>query len=182
MSNTTLSLALRIAQLIAENSEKEMRSAINLLRAHGAQSDLLNLLACEPVGPHLSEDASLKSGPSTPRNSLENTTSLAVLQLRDRDPEKYRLLAEFDKLVRRGQALVTHEDLRRFGEHVSKNFQPRKSRKDTIGHLLATMAEKSLSDIEQLIDFATSFGVAGDTDEYQRLAQFLIKGKGSNPL
>lgn len=174
MTRSNLSLALQIAQLIEENSEKEIRSAVNLLQTHGVGSDLLEFLA------HRNTRSAAPKGradSASARPSLENTTSLAVLQLREIDPDKYRLLSEFDKMVRRGQVLTTLEDLKRFGEKISKDFQPRKSRKDTIGHLLSTMAERPLSDIEKLVEFAAQFDVVGDADQYQRLAQFLIKGK-----
>lgn len=172
MSSTPLALALRIALLLEEHSERELQSAVKLIRERGSKSALLDLLSGER------EQSPLKSkGPPTPGRPIEETTSLAVLQLREVDQDKYRLLSEFDKMVRRGQVLATLEDLKRFGERISKDFQPRKSRKDTIGHLLATMAEKPLTEIERLVEFAASFGVAGDTDEYQRLAQFLIKGR-----
>jgi len=172
MSSTPLALALRIALLLEEHSERELQSAVKLLRERGSKSALLNLLSAER------ESTPPKSkGTTAPSRPIEETTSLAVLQLREVDQDKYRLLSEFDKMVRRGQVLATLEDLKRFGERISKDFQPRKSRKDTIGHLVATMAEKPLTEIERLVEFAASFGVAGDTDEYQRLAQFLIKGR-----
>jgi hypothetical protein len=172
MSSTSLALALRIALLLEEHSERELQSAVKLLRERGSKSSLLDLLSGER------EQTPPKSkGPTTPGRPIEETTSLAVLQLREIDQDKYRLLSEFDKMVRRGQVLATLEDLKRFGERISKDFQPRKSRKDTIGHLVATMAERPLTEIERLVEFAASFGVAGDTDEYQRLAQFLIKGR-----
>jgi hypothetical protein len=174
MTHSNLSLALQIAQLIAENTERELRSAINLLQAHGVGSDLLQFLAHHNTG---SAAPKGNANSANTRPSLEGTTSLAVLQLREKDPEKYRLLYEFDKIVRRGEVLATHENLKRFGEKISKDFQPRKSRKDTIGHLLSIMSERPLGDIEKLVEFAASFDVAGNTDQYQRLAQFLIKGK-----
>lgn len=175
MSKSPLALALRIALLLEEHSERELQSAVVLLRERGSKSALLDLLLAER------ESTPPKSkGATNPSRTIEDTTSLAVLQLREIDQDKHRLLSEFDKMVRRGQVLATLEDLKRFGERISKDFQPRKSRKDTIGHLIATMAEKPLTEIERLVDFAASFGLAGDTDEYQKLAQFIIKGPRSN--
>ncbi len=172
MNSTPLALALRIALLLEEHSERELQAAVKLLRERGSRSVLLDLLS------GMNESTPPKSkGQTSSSRPIEETTSLAVLQLREADPEKYRLLSEFDKMVRRGQVLPTLEDLKRFGERISKDFQPRKSRKDTIGHLMATMAERPLKDIERLMEFGASFGGAGDTDEYQRLAQFLIKGR-----
>lgn len=42
---------------------------------------------------------------------------------------------------------------------------------------MSVLANHSVKDIEELIEFSASFGVAGNTDEYQRLAHYLIKGK-----
>lgn len=174
MKSTPLSLALRIAQLLEEYSEDELREAVSLLRKHRAKSELLSYLMHRKA-----DNRTLR--PKRQRDpvlaSLSETNSRAVLQLRDSDPDKFRLLSEFDLMVRRGQILPRLEDLKRFGERISKEFQPRKSRKETIGVLLSTIAERPLRDIEKLIEFAATFGIAGDTDEYQRLAKFLIKGR-----
>lgn len=175
MSSTPLALALRIALLLEEHSERELQSAVKLLRERGTRSGLLDFLSGErePAPPK----SKIQTSPIRP---IEETTSQAVLQLQETDPDKYRLLSEFDKMVRGGQVLATLDDLKRFGERISKDFRPRKSRKDTISHLVANMAERPLTDIERLMEFAASFGVAGDTDEYQRLAQFLIKGQSKS--
>jgi hypothetical protein len=174
MNSTTLSLALRIAQLMEDHSKTELQEAISLLEKHGHRSELLDYLAQQKTN---SRASGAKRKPENTRPRLEDTTSRAVLRLRDSAPDKFRLLSEFDLMVRRGQVLATHEDLKRFGERISKEFRPRKSRKETIGVLLATLAECPLPEIEKLIEFAVTFGVAGNTDEYQRLAQFIIKGR-----
>lgn len=173
MKSTTLSLALRIAQLIEEHSEAELLEAISLLEGHGLRSELLDYLAQRRSD---SRASGSKRKPGSTHQSLEDSTSRAVLRLRDSDPDKFRLLSEFDLMVRRGQVLATLEDLKRFGEHISKDFQPRKSRKETIGVLLSTLAERSLPEIEKLMEVAATFGVAGNA-AYQRLSQFLIKGR-----
>lgn len=176
MSSSTYALALRIALLIEENSDRELQAATKLLRERGVKSGLLDFLEQRNrTSIEKPRDATFKS-----RNA-DDTTSLAVSQIRELDPEKYRLLSEFDRMIRHGQVLITHEALRRFGERISKEFQPRKSRKDTISPLMAVIAERPLEEIERLIEFAASFGISGDTDEYQRLAQFLIKGREKTP-
>ena len=174
MKPTSLSLALRIAQLLEEFSKAELQEAVSLLETHGLRSQLLDYLAHRKAE---SRTLRPKRQPDRTPRKLEDTTSRAVLRLRDSDPDKFRLLSEFDLMVRRGQVLSTLEDLKRFGERISKDFQPRKSRKETIAALLSTLAERPLTEIEQLVEFAATFGVVGDTDEYQRLAQFLIKGR-----
>lgn len=175
MTKSIKSIALQIAQLLEDHTDRELQEAVKLLHEHGYSSTLLAYLAGErEAAPRLKQR---DSGTSTTK-PIHEMTSRAVLKLRDEDPEKYTVLSEFDLMVRRGQLLATHEDLRRFGERLSKDFKPRKARKETIGALMVVLADRPLDEIEQLVGFAASFGVAGSTDEYQRLAQFLIKGKG----
>lgn len=174
MSKTTNSLALRIAQILEDHPESEIKKAVELLRQCGWGSDLLVYLAA----PRTRLQKTLPHSFSTKRTkTTQEITSRAVLNLQEKDPEKYRILSEFDSMVRRNQLLPTNEDLRRFGEKVSKSFEPRKSRKETIGALMAVMSERTNRDLEELIEFSASFGVSGATDEYQRLARYLIKGK-----
>lgn len=173
MTTTPLSLALRIAQLIEDYSETEISEAILLLEKHGCRSELLAYVGHRKIKRAI---AKTKRSERPPRN-VEDTNSLTVLNLLESDPDKFRLLSEFDQMVRRGQVLAKHEDMKRFGKRISKDFQPGKSRKATIEVLLRTLAERPLPEIEELMEFVVTFGVAGDTDEYQRLAQFLIKGR-----
>jgi hypothetical protein len=166
-------LALRIAQLLEDHTDREVRDAVQMLREHGYNSTLLEYLA----GDRSTVATSKQRGSRLKAKPIHESTSRAVLRLREADPEKYRLLSDFDVMIRRGQLLPTNEDLRRLGERVSKDFEPGKSRKETISGLMAVLADRPVKEIEQLIEFAASFGVAGDSDEFQRLAQFLITGK-----
>lgn len=175
MTRSPISLALKIAQLIEEYSDREIRDAVGLLQQFGQGEELLRFLSgrrrtAAPSSPSHSAPLKVKS--------LDEITSRAVLKLKDSDPEKFKILSEFDLMVRRGQLLPAHEDLRRFGERVSKNFEPRKARKETISAVMTILADRPVLEIERLIEFAASFGVEGSTDEYQRLARFLIEGKG----
>lgn len=174
MNKSARSIALRIAQLLEEYPDRELQEAVGLLRQHGYSSMLLDYLAGDRNASPRSKQRNSASPTAKP---IREITSRAVLKLKDEDPEKFRILAEFDLMVRRSQLLATHEDLRRFGERISKDFEPRKARKETIGALMAVLAGRPLGEIEHLVQFAASFGVEGNTDEYQRLAQFLIKGK-----
>ena len=177
MSRSINSLALKLAQVLEDHSEKDIRSAVDILKQKGFKSDLLEYMA-EIQG--RAAKPSQKTGvPRKDRNPMVLSNSRAVLRLKDQDPERFKLLSEFDLMVKRGQILASNEDLRRFGERISKSFEPKKSRKDTVSALMVELCDRSLLDIEKLIEFAATLGVAGGTDEYQRLAQFLIKGKGA---
>lgn len=176
MTRSTKSLALRIALLLEDYSEHEINAAVSMLRSQGADSTLLDFMVRESELPSRTRGKESVASP-TPTKSLEKTTSRAVLKLQHGDPDKYRILSEFDLMLRKGRLLSTNENLRRFGERISKDFRPRNSRKDTIGALTAVIADRPLSEIMQLVEFAVSFGVEEGADDYQRLAQFLIKGK-----
>jgi len=178
VNKSTISLALQVAQLLNEHSESEVHDAVELLRKHGYSGALLEYLSGRnlPAKRTNRSDAVL----STPK-SIQEIKSRAVVRLKEKDPKKFQILSEFDSLVKRGQLLPTHEDLRRFGELISKDFEPKKARKETIGSLIAFLAELSVDKIEELVKAAASFGTSGSDDEYQRLARFLIKGKEAVP-
>ena len=147
MTRISESLALRIAQLLVEHTEQELRLAVELLRVHGHDSALLDFLAQDNAK---ALGAKVRGCGATSIKPLHETTSRAVLKLRDNDPETFWILADFDLMVRRGQLLESNEDLRRFGERVSKDFVPRKARRETIGALMAALAERALPDLDQL--------------------------------
>lgn len=172
MSRSTLALALHIARLIEEHSEKDIRAAVSLLEEHGIKSELLTFVARQG---RKSATSSMRSSELPASHTA--ATNRALMHLRESEPEKFHVLSEFDRMIKRGQVLTTAEDLKRFGQQVSKDFQPRKSRKETIGPLIAMLTARPLSELKNLIELATSFGVEGNADEYQRLAEFLIKGK-----
>jgi hypothetical protein len=174
MSTSSLALALRIALLIEEHSEQEIVAAVELLERRGIGSALLEFLLYRRVRP----DVKSASAPTEAHRHKRLQTTRLLRSLRKTDPDKSRMLAEFDELLRRRHVLSTFEDLKRFGERVSKDFRPRKSRKESIPALMAVLAGRSRTELEELIRFAATFGVGGDADEYQRLARFLIQGRG----
>lgn len=181
MKKGTLSLALHLAALIEGHSDDELQSAVNLLKKYGSGESLLDALSRRDGRSIEGSTHPRQTVKSKPNKSSSEIVSRAVLALKEKEPEKYRLLYEFDSLVRREQILPTNEDLRRFGERLSKSFVPKKVRRETISALMTTLASRTTGDIENLIAFAATFGVSGATDEYQRLAQFLIEGKVSSP-
>lgn len=174
MTSSALALALRIAQLIEQHSEKDIRAAIALLETHGIGSPLLDFLALVRTN---ADSPKRKLDYGSPPASVGITNSRAVLQLREADPEKFRLLNELDQMIRYGKILSRFSDLKRFGEEISKAFQPKKSRKETIERIISMLAEHPLPEIEKLIQHATSFGTAGDGDEYQRLSKFILNSR-----
>ena len=67
--------------------------------------------------------------------------------------------------------------LRRFGETVSKNFRPRKARKDNISALMTLLATLPQEEMVKVIEKASKNTAKRNSDGFQELANFLIEGK-----
>lgn len=173
MKKSQQALVLRIALLMEEYSEKELSQAVKTIQAYGRRSALLDLLAPYQFFELTEKVAKKPKGSRRP----EVKESKVVAELKITDPPKARLLDAFEKAVRRGEILKTMEELKRFGERASKNFQARKSRVDSISPLMGILAEGTLDEIKQAINDASSFDKGANDGGYQRLANFLIKGK-----
>lgn len=171
MNKSTFSLALRIALLMEEFSERELREAASLIEARGGGSFLLDYIS----GGSTEKKSRVSKKASGHRKDVIQSKVLSELKLQE--PEKFRLLFEFEAMLRRGAALATFEDVKRFGEQLSKEFVPRKSRKESISPLIALIADRPLNEIRKIIDQGASFDGSANADEYQRLGKFLVKGK-----
>lgn len=171
MTKSTFSVALRIALLIEEFSERELREAASLIEARGGRSFLLDYIS----GSSLQKKRPDSKRAVAPRREVTQSKVLSELKLQE--PEKFGLLSEFEAMLRRGVILPAFEDIKRLGEQLSKKFVPRKSRKESISPLIALIAERSLDEIRKVIDQAASFDGSKNSDEYQRLGKFLVKGK-----
>lgn len=177
MTRTSNSLALQIAQLIEGHSEREVQMAVELLRSHGYGGSLLEYLG--KVSRSERESAPSR-GESRGKKDSVDRVSRSVLILENSDPEKFRMLSEFERQLRSGRLLETPEKLRRFGGYISKALPSRRSRDEMVVSLMSVLAEKPLEENRQLVEFANSLRSASSDDEFQRLAEFLIKGGGTS--
>src|SRR3989442_12298088 len=99
------------------------------------------------------------------------------MQLEHQDRDKYRVLSEFDSLLREGCVLPTVNDIRRLGESLTKDFTARSSRRDSISKLMDVLAAKSLHEITIVVDAVLSNDKLDATkSDYERLADFIITG------
>ncbi|MBZ8132500.1 hypothetical protein CLD20_04360 [Afifella sp. IM 167] len=87
-------------------------------------------------------------------------------------------MREFEKLIQAGEVLKTNEAVRNIGDLTGKKFVVKKSRKESIAALLVVLAESNIEDIRNFIKAAIAPEERVGGDQYQRLADFLIKGKG----
>jgi hypothetical protein len=177
MKNRILQIALKIALLMEEYSEADIVEAVRLLGEKGSSSALFaHLRGCK---------GSSKTTLDSPRKAkrLDAQRSKAVIDLEQKDPEKYRILSESDSLLRQGSVLPRLEDIMRLGEQLSKDFAPKRSRKEAISKLMTLLAQKPIDEIKQIHDsIISSASLDKKKSGYQELAQFIITGKNTQPL
>lgn len=159
--------ALQLLLLQEEFTQSELAEAAAMI-SQEAGSPLIDLLSSK----------TRKKRPDQTRADSKNGHSKAVESLKDSDPERYRLLLEFEQLLRDETLLHTLEEMRRFAVGISKEFQTAKSRKETIPRLmelLKTMPIDVVRDrLGELKDEAESEG--NDKNSFQNLARYLISG------
>jgi hypothetical protein len=166
-------LASRIAAIQRGFSAHEIRAALELLENKGSSSKVLAYL--------LRDDKIATQKPrarSRKRKTIEHERSKAVLDLEHKDPEKYRVLSEFDALLRKGSVLSEVIELKRLGKSLSKDFSTKSSRREAISKLMKVLSKKALPEIQQVV--ANVLSTHQDTDrdsDYYKLAQFIITGK-----
>jgi hypothetical protein len=165
-------VALRIAAIKAEFTEMEIHEAVKLLEDHGSRSELLAYFA------GLRPTSSTNRNRGSKATSIENQRSKAVVELEHQDPDKFQVLSEFDSLIRRSQVFPDLDDIKRLGEKLSKEFEPRNSRRELISKLMALLADRPLDEIREIVKVSLSTSQVDKKDnDYQRLAQFIITGE-----
>ena len=176
MSEKSRVAALRIAQLREEYSPKELADAVSLLKRFGGTSDLLEYLSGNKADVRPGTAGSIRDA-SRVSKPLDQITSRAVKDIADSDPKKHEILKEFDRLLRQGRVFETNSEIRRFGEAVSKEFRSGPTRKDNISALMTVLTSLSLGDLSEVVNDALRKSSSEKADDYQRLAQYLMRGK-----
>lgn len=172
MNSRVSSLARRITAIKKEFSEREIQRAVKLLEKDSSGS---------PLSAYLSNGTKSTTrrakSPGRRKTSLDQR-SRAVLRLQHQDPEKYRVLSEFDSQLRKGRVLPKVNDIRNLGESLTKDFTSRSSRRDSISKLMEILATRSLDEIAEVVDAVLSVDEQdNEKSDYQRLADFIITGK-----
>jgi hypothetical protein len=165
--------ALQILLLVEEFSTEELAAALALVGGQEGE-DLLAFLAraaqCarKPNAPHH------KNGKPTLRGETR-----ALQEIKGTDPLKYGVLRDFEMLVREGQVLQTLDDFRAFGKLLGKEYSPAKSRKESVGRLMAVLSQMDLDSIRAVIA-----RVPTKTQEegtiFRRLANQIMSGPQSS--
>ena len=108
---------------------------------------------------------------------LSDSVSRAVIQLEKVDPEKYKILFEFDQLLRSGKVLKKMEDIRKIMLSIDKSFDVGKSRKDAIPRLIKMFSNMEVDRINQSIDYIlrSDNNLNREDEGYRDLASFIIQ-------
>ncbi len=160
--------ALKLMLLQEEFTKKELDEAAALVSGSEKES-LIELLSTKPAK---------RSEPSDAGRQKGNGLSKVVEDLKETDPQRYQLLAEFEGMLRRETVLPTLEEVRRIGTSASKDFQAAKSRRETIPRLMEVFGTMPIGVLREKLGnvIEESRSTADDDNSYQRLARFLITG------
>lgn len=171
MKSRTLRAALRIALIVEEFSEDEITEAVFLLEKQAHTSNLFS---------YLSNNTSRQDSPLADKQSSTrgfNRTSDAVLAFETSDPEKFELLSRFEFSLQKGKFLSSINEVRKFGESLSKDFPTKGSRKELVNQIIKLLAKYTTQDIKAAIKQAV--GYSSPDESYQQLANFIIAGRSS---
>jgi len=171
MKKRIVQVALEIALLCEKYNEQEILEAVKLIEEVADSSTLLEHLSTK----NMKRSRTKTGGTTRPKKPLHEQRSRAVMELENTDPRKYEVLSEFDYLVRKGNVLPDLDDVRRLGERLSKDFSPRRSRRDAISKLMSLLADRPINKINEIIQESLSDTDIND-DDFQRLAEFIMKG------
>lgn len=170
MSRRARKAALEILLLMEEYSAEDLAEALSLMGGQKGE-DILGFLArMAPVS------SSRPAGPQRRGGGFSVKGETRALQdLKQSDPEKYRILSEFEVRIRQGTILPTLDDFRAFGKVLGKNFNPGKSRRLALGQLMAVLAQMELSALQAAIAKVPA-GSEKSEGAYGRLAEHIIGG------
>jgi hypothetical protein len=175
MNSRVLQIALRLSLIQEEYSERDIAQAVRLLERHGSSSALLEFLASQGSPQRTPRKVSRGKGKTDDLHPPK-----AILELEGKDPEKFELLSEFNKLIRMGNVLPELGDVRRLGERLSKDFAAGGSRRDAVAKLVELMAMRPIQEIRDIVaDALHSPDADKKSTDYQELARFIISGRSA---
>jgi hypothetical protein len=163
--------ALKISLIQEEFTEKEISAAIKLIQGKSDPTTLLRYLNKEQFY------STKKKKQKRTTKPFEEQQSKAVMDLEDKDPEKFMILSKFDMLLRKGVVLKKLDDIKDFANRLSKDFPKVKARRDGISKLMGLLVVMPIDHIKINIEQAISESNSKlESSEYQELAQFIIHG------
>lgn len=160
--------ALKIATLLEEFSPEELAEAATALSYTSTLP--------EPLSDLLHK----KAGSTQKRGAKENSReSKAIQALKETEPRKYELLADFEAKVRRGEVLKNTRRLIQLVSDLGLDAKATTSRQVALGRLMKHLADLPVEHASELI---AMFPEDPDpSDSYRRLATYIHKGYDPGP-
>lgn len=171
MNSNTRKAILKILLLKEEHTKKELTEAVEFI-SNNSEIDLFE---------YLSDNKRNLGIKKTPSKTIVDQTSKAVVELKDKDYEKYKLLKSFDLLVRKGELLPRMDVIKQLGAKFNKEFEAGKSRKEGIPKLMALLASVPIMELKNIITEITDES-GKESSEYAELANYLIHGNANKTL
>ena len=163
--------ALKIAALLEEFSPRELGRAADALSGNTPLPAPLD---------ELLRGAGGRAAGGAPRGQPDRLReSRAVQALKERDPDRHRLLAEFEVLLRRNEVLPRTRDLSDFARDLDIDVGQRARRQDVISKLMARLVELPIESAREVITSVPDSDAPGDG--YHRLATYIYKGYDPGP-
>lgn len=171
MTDRIAVIALKVALIKEKFSETDILEAVKLMEEQGTSSALLAYLANRNAKTTTSKVTHRKKQP------VEEQRSEVLIELENKEPEKYAVLIEFDSLLRQCKILPKLSEIKKLGKQLSKDFSAKNSRADTINKLVSMLVNHPIEKIKEIIQNASSPPANVQVDEYVQHSNFLITGK-----
>ena len=167
MKTKTRQAVLKLLLLQEEFTRKELEEAVEYI-SDNEFSDVVSFLR---------KRTSIKEASKTDSASpLIEGRSQVLMDLESKDPTKFELLSEFDSLLRKGELTPKMDYIKKVGASYSKEFNPGRSRKETIPRFITLLASLSIDQIRSVITSVIE-ETGSDESEYAALANYLIHGQ-----
>ena len=169
MNTKVRQAVLRILLLTEDFSPDELNQAASFLAEE--RTDLLSLLS---RGNKFKRSSTSLATGERPESSKHLWTKVAR-DLRESDPEKYRVLQQFEIDVRCENALKSLDELRHFAASLKKDLLPLKSRNEALLKVLIVLSEMDLGSIQAQLS-SLSINRNQTDSAFRRLANHIILG------
>ncbi|WP_353254481.1 hypothetical protein [Salinisphaera sp. PC39] len=166
MTDSISKVIKKISRMRVHHSEDDIRAAMRQILEGGFPDRNRDV----NTGRHRGSGGSKRGKP------LSDGVSRAVLELEGSDPDKFKMLSSFDRLLRKGDVLKDMRSLREFGQSIDKSFEPGKARKEAVPRLVQLLADMPMDRLATVVESALDKERrrADTDDDYQALANFLM--------
>lgn len=169
MKSKILQVALQIAKIEEEFSEEEILKAVQLLQTLGSSSQILKHLSDKNI------EVKSQSNSNSQKKQTKSVNSTSLDEVKKNEPKKYKILVDFESLLKQGEVLSKSSEIRELGKSLSKDFSARNSRSHLIQKLIQLLVNYSVDEIKKIIQALQKSDT--EQNDYQQLANFIIKGR-----